>query len=430
MADLAYTDGDWLGETPKNWPILPAKSLFSNPVERNYTDDIHLTPSQKYGVLPQTEYMEVTGNRVVLNLSGADNMRHVETGDFVSHLRSFQGGLEYSPFRGKVSSAYTVLRPRREIEPRFYKYLFKSGRYVQGLATTTEQLRDGQSIRYEQFALLRLPYPPLEEQKTIADFLDQELHRVDSLTEKQAMLVRRLRERKNALLKEHVLGIDSSSRASNSHQKEWLAGVPENWQITKIRREFSLTLGKTLNAAANSGDIETPYLRAGNIQESGIDLSETKTIAATAKERADLKLIEGDVVVVEGGAGYGRSDVLEQPLVGWIFQNHVIRARSQGSVPPEYLDYYIKYLRSIGHFEKLSSYATIPSISSEALGQISIPKPPVDVSRQIIKILQQEFREHDALITKSQRLIEILSERRAALISAAVTGKIDVRGKN
>ena len=430
MANLQYPQDSWIGAVPAEWAILPAKALFSNPVERNHPEDVHLTPSQKHGVIPQAEYMEITGSRVVLNLSGADNMRHVEPGDYISHLRSFQGGLEYSAFKGKVSSAYTVLRPKRAIDPRFYKFLFKSSRYIQGLSTTTEQLRDGQSIRYEQFALLPLPYPPLEHQKAIADFLDAELAGMDNLTQKQLELIARLRERKNALIKEKILGLTNSSAASTGGNFDWLTGIPSEWPITKIGREFTLTLGKTLNAATNQGERIVPYLRAGNIQDTGIDLSEVKTIAVTAKEMHDLTLNTGDVVVVEGGAGFGRSDILTSPLDGWVFQNHVIRARALGTTPPEYLDLYIKYLRSIGHFEKLSAYATIPSISSESLGKIPIPKPPREVAKEIANSLNNGLKKHDELIGKSSQLIQALQERRAALISGAVTGKIDVRGKN
>ena len=125
--DYADSGVDWLGKLPVAWPVVPAKAVFGERKSRSNAEDTHLTPSQTYGVLPQAEYMEISGNRVVLNLSGADNMRHVEAGDYVSHLRSFQGGLEYSSLRGKVSAAYTVLSPRGSVDSIYFKYLFKSG---------------------------------------------------------------------------------------------------------------------------------------------------------------------------------------------------------------------------------------------------------------------------------------------------------------
>lgn len=330
--------------------------------------------------------------------------------------------------RGMITSAYTSYEVNKNVaDPGFLEYLFVNIDNFKRYRPFYSGLRN--TIPKGALLGTKVSLPPVEEQQAIADFLDRELTRIDTLTAKQESLIQHLEERKNALLKMRVLDIDPTQSTQKTHQKDWLTGVPASWLITKIGREFSLALGKTLNAATNNGDVETPYLRAGNVQDYGIDLSEVKTISATHKERAELSLLQGDVVVVEGGAGYGRSDVLSEPLVGWIFQNHVIRARSRGSISSQYLDFYIKYLRSIGHFEKLSAYATIPSISSEALGQISIPKPPVDASKNLVKRLRQEFAEHDALIDKSLRLIEILTERRSALVSAAVTGKIDVWGR-
>lgn len=178
----------WLGSVPTAWEIVPARALFGERKGRSAVSDVHLTPSQKYGVLPQEEYMKITGNKVVLNLTGADNMRHVEAGDYVSHLRSFQGGLEYAGIPGKVSAAYTVLKPKVTLDSRFFRYLFKSDLYVQALQTTTDQLRDGQSIRYPQFSQISLPQPPLEEQRAIADYLDRETAQIDAFIAKNENL--------------------------------------------------------------------------------------------------------------------------------------------------------------------------------------------------------------------------------------------------
>jgi type I restriction enzyme S subunit len=189
----------WLPALPVGWQILPAKALFSERSNPSLATDEHLTPSQKYGVVSQSDYMETTGSRVVLNLTGADNMKHVEPGDFVIHLRSFQGGLERSMLRGKASQAYTVLRPRQLVQGSFFKYLLKSDRYVQSLRVIVNQLRDGQSIRYQDFSRIPLPLPPGKEQVRIADFLDRETAKIDDLIEKQQGLMSGLLERRTAI---------------------------------------------------------------------------------------------------------------------------------------------------------------------------------------------------------------------------------------
>ena len=120
----------WLGVVPNDWDIVRPKVIFRDRREKSTSIDTHLTPSQKYGLLPQKEYMELSGSRVVLNLTGSDNMKHVEAGDFVIHLRSFQGGIEYSPYSGKVSNAYTILEPSSRIYFGYFKHVLKSTGFI------------------------------------------------------------------------------------------------------------------------------------------------------------------------------------------------------------------------------------------------------------------------------------------------------------
>lgn len=194
----------WIGKISSNWDVRPAKSVFALRNEASRENDEHLTPSQVYGVLPQVKYMEISGNRVVLKLGDTDNMKHVEPGDFVSHLRSFQGGLELSTYPGKVSGAYTVLKFREKQCPGYWRYLLKSDLYVQALQTTTDQLRDGQTIRMKELALVPLPMLTLDEQKEIEAYLDTRVALIDSIT--RVPLVEILKERRQALISAAVMG--------------------------------------------------------------------------------------------------------------------------------------------------------------------------------------------------------------------------------
>ena len=231
---------DWLPALPSGWAAVPAKSLFSLRSEKSRPDDVHLTPSQKYGVIPQSEYMEITGSRVVLNLVGADNMKHVEPGDFVIHLRSFQGGVEFNQHRGKVSAAYTVLTPTPLAEPRFFRWLLKSERYIQALQVSVDQLRDGQSIRYGDFAKIDLPLAPPDVQRRIADYLDRETATIDALIERQASLKTKLMEFREQLISHLTAeGLDAGVELVETGA-DWLTQVPRHWQIVSARRLFTL----------------------------------------------------------------------------------------------------------------------------------------------------------------------------------------------
>lgn len=404
MANLQYTDDNWLGETPPAWPVVPAKTLFSNPVERNHGDDIHLTPSQKYGVLPQVEYMEITGNRVVLNLSSADTMRHVEPGDFVSHLRSFQGGLEYSPYRGKVSAAYTVLRPKLQIEPRFYKYLFKSSRYVQGLATTTEQLRDGQSIRYEQFALLRLPYPPLEAQKAIADFLDRELEIIDALVKAQGNLLDTLAIRRKSLINEIILGKRPAGMQGDSNK----------WPT------------KRLGMAARIIEAKGSSSYAISLENISAHLGELSNEPDLVEQVEGTPFRKGDVLFGKLRPYLGKVVVADSDGVA-VGDIHVYRS---SELIPEFLKYWLLAPSTLDQINSATYGTKMPRANWDQIKGLTVHCPDLETQKKIVRLLDESMEKDKNLIESVSRSSQLLSDRRAALISAAVTGKIDVRGKN
>lgn len=425
---MQHSGVKWLGEVPDHWEIVPLKRAFTR-VRRAAKDDAGIVTAFRDGQVTLRSNRRSDGYTEADDHSGYQG---IIPGDLAIHsMDAFAGAVGVSDSQGMSSPVLSVCAAQGGNDPRYMAYqlrLMSARGWIEALSRSVRERTS--EFRWAEAGNQKIALPPVAEQTAIAAFLDNELARIDSLIDKQHDLIARLKERKNALLKMRILGLGRSSSTSRMTEHEWLAGIPADWKITKIGREFSLTLGKTLNAATNQGQVIVPYLRAGNVQDSGIDLQEVKTIGVTEKEMTDLALLRGDVVVVEGGAGFGRSDVLIDTLDGWVFQNHVIRARSRGTVTPEYLDFYIKYLRSIGHFEKLSAYATIPSISSDALGRIPIPKPPKEVATELVQSLTNDLRTHDTLIAKSFELIAGLQARRSALVSNAVTGKIDVRGEN
>ena len=411
---------DWLGEIPADWDVLPARALFRNPSEPSKPDDIHLTPSQKYGVLPQSEYMEISGSRVVLNLSGSEQMRHVAAGDFISHLRSFQGGLEYSQFEGKVSNAYTVLRPRRSLVAGYFKHLFKSTMYVQGLQTTTDQLRDGQSIRFKQLSLLALPEPPLEEQRRIADFLDRETAKIDALIAKQEQLITTLDERRGAVISRAVTRGIVEGRPLRESGVEWLGEIPVEWEVRPLWAVADFSTGwtpPTGNDNFYTGDI--PWV---NISDLG-----PRTVVETSKHLSSEAVSE---------------QRLRKTLSGQLMFSFKL---SIGQVSFAGMDCYTnEAIASFGSSKQLDlSFAfymfpiAIPENASEniygakmlnarRIKSARIILPPLREQKQISDFLDRETNQIDESKSQAIRMKGLLLERRQALISAAVTGKLEV----
>lgn len=400
----------WLREVNPEWSVVPASVIFQERSEKSLPGDVHLTPSQKLGVIPQDEYVERTGAQVVRNRLGADTMKHVEPGDFISHLRSFQGGLEHSKLAGKVSSAYTVIAPRRSIDEGFYRYLFKSSLFIEGLGNVTDQLRDGQTINFARFSLFALPLPPLATQRAIADYLDRETGEIDSMSADLDEMEALLRERRATAIGRHLNG----------------AGAP----LAPIATMATVTLGKMVQPASkNPDEIEAPYLRAAHVPAPGtLDLTvEPKMMWFTPAELTHLTVECGDVVIVEGGAGYGRAALVSDALDGWGFQNSIVRVRARRDIAcGEYIAYALQHAQAEGQIQILVSTATLPHFTAEKVERFRLPLPSLDEQRRIAEQIDRETAEIDSMLADIVELRDLLAERRAAVIAAAVTGQIDV----
>lgn len=197
----------WIGKVPAKWRVENPKYHFTQRQERATKEMVQLTASQKYGVVTQAEYMELTGARVVVVQKDFDILKKVCAGDFIIHMRSFQGGLEYSMKTGSISSAYVMLIPKESIvEPRYYRWFFKSSAYIDALSSTSNLVRDGQAMRWANFIQLPITIPPADEQTQIADFLDAKCAEINSIIASKKAQLETLDAYKKSLIFEYVTG--------------------------------------------------------------------------------------------------------------------------------------------------------------------------------------------------------------------------------
>ena len=180
------------------WKKQGAGEIFKSVTKKGFVDEELLSATQDRGMIPRT----MLEGRVTMPTSGTDGFKLVEVGDFVISLRSFQGGLEYSYYRGLVSPAYTVLKPKKPINEEFYKQYFKSYDFVGHLAIAVIGIRDGKQISYDDFCTVKVPYLSIEEQTAIAQVLqaaDKEISLLKAKAEK-------LREQKKGLKQQLLTG--------------------------------------------------------------------------------------------------------------------------------------------------------------------------------------------------------------------------------
>lgn len=197
----------WCPLIPIHWKYANPKALFTQRLDRAYPGDKQLTASQEYGVIYQDEYMELTGTIIVTVMKDFSILKHVEPNDFVISMRSFQGGLEYSERRGSISSAYVMLIPNNEyVYPPFYRWFFKSSKYINAIQSTSNLVRDGQAMRYANFAQVPLFIIPLDEQKQISEYLDEKVRKIDEILKSKNNQLEILAEYKKSLIYEYVTG--------------------------------------------------------------------------------------------------------------------------------------------------------------------------------------------------------------------------------
>jgi type I restriction enzyme, S subunit len=180
------------------WKKLGAGEIFKSITKKGFADEELLSATQDRGMIPRT----MLEGRVTMPTTGTEGFKLVEIGDFVISLRSFQGGLEYSYYRGLVSPAYTVLKPKKELNEEFYKQYFKSYEFIGRLATAVIGIRDGKQISYDDFCIVKIPCPSIEEQTAIAQVLqaaDKEISLLKAKAEK-------LREQKKGLMQVLLTG--------------------------------------------------------------------------------------------------------------------------------------------------------------------------------------------------------------------------------
>lgn len=414
----------WLGKIPAHWDVVQSRRMFDERKEKARPGDVLLTASQKYGMIPQSKFVELEGRRVVEINKGANSLIHVEAGDFVISLRSFQGGLEFSRTAGSITFHYVPIHAVKGVHEPFFAHLFKSSTYIQALRATANLIRDGQDMRFSHFAQVSLPVVPMKEQVAIADHLDRETARIDNLISRKTRFIELLAEKRQALITYVVTkGLNPKAKMKNSGV-EWIGQVPEHWSVCKINYRFSIELGKMLDEKRNVGLHPVKYLRNQDVQWAGINADGLPEMDISPVELERYTAKSGDLLVCEGG-DVGRAAIWNGEPIGYQKALHRLRPRSEDSV--EYMRFALMSAKFSGAFEEGDTKSTISHLPAEKFRTFKFPFPPVDEQESIVQNLKEKTAQIDALVAKTECSLELLREHRAALISAAVTGKIDLR---
>ena len=419
----------WLGHLPTHWSLKPFWALYRRTKRTGFPGEQLLSVYRDYGVIRKAD-RDDNFNNPSEDLS---TYQLVEPTDLaMNKMKAWQGSLGVSQYRGIVSPAYFVFRSVHDDNPRYLHYLFRSPPYASAFMTISKGIRINQwDIDPQQLSQLLVPIPPLPEQAAIVDFLDRETGKIDALVQAQRRLIELLREKRQTVISQAVTkGLDPVVPMKGSGV-EWLGEVPEHWSVAPLKCVATLQTGVAKGRDFSDRDsVPVPYLRVANVQDGYFDLNDISMIELPAQEIARYTLLPGDVLMNEGGDydKLGRGGVWAGQIANCVHQNHVFAVRPFG-VSSEWLNIITGAEYARFFFMGRSKQSTnLASISSTNLMQLPVTIPPRDEQAEILAYLDELVTGLDGLATEANSAIELLQERRAALISAAVTGRIDVRG--
>lgn len=327
--------------------------------------------------------------------------------------------------RGAVSSTTALITPK-SVDPAFFFWACK-GQEDRVRAETV-----GMGIPHvngDFLANLHIQLPSLNQQRAIADYLDRETTRLDALVAEKERLLELLAEKRRALITRAVTrGLDPNIPLRDSGVS-WLGEIPAHWRVTRLKFVASVQTGIALGKSfGNKPTKEFPYLRVANVQDGYLDLTEVKSISVPSKEASLCRLRAGDVLMNEGGDAdkLGRGAIWTGQINPCLHQNHVFAVRPR-RVSPDWLNSYTSSEVAKAYFESRAKQATnLASISASNLSEMPLLKPPNQEQKCIVDHIAHHTAKIDSVRKSTEHTIALLKERRSALITAAVTGQINV----
>ncbi|MBB4817776.1 type I restriction enzyme S subunit [Pseudomonas alcaligenes] len=417
---------EWLGEVPAHWKEKPFFSLVSERCESNAGMKHENLLSLSYGRIVNKDINALDG----LLPASFETYQVVHPGDIVFRLTDLQNdkrSLRSAIVRetGIITSAY-LAGICRGIFPEFASFLFRAYDTIKVFYSMGGGLR--QSMKYSDMKWLPVWLPDWQEQTQIARFLDHETTRIDALIEEQQRLIELLKEKRQAVISHAVTkGLDPTVPMKDSGV-EWLGEVPAHWEVTKFKWPLRTASGGT----PPSNDRETyydggiPWLRSLDLTDDLITEYEV-TVTQRAVEETACKVVPKSSVLIAmyGGDGtIGKNGLLTFDSA---INQAICAFLPSDRCAPEYLHRYIQFYRPYWMIGAESSRKD-PNIGQDRIGDHFLVLPPPQEQSEIVAFLGVELLKFSALIKEAQAGVEFLQERRSALISAAVTGKIDVRG--
>ncbi|MEV7093278.1 restriction endonuclease subunit S [Amycolatopsis sp. NPDC051045] len=360
--------------------------------------------------------------------------QEIRPGDLVFHaLDGFAGAVGVSDSHGNASPVYHVCESVADDDltylARLLRHLGTSG----FLATQAPNVRE-RSVDFRNwstFARIPLALPPADEQRAIAGYLDRETARIDTLIEEQQRLIEMLRGRRKALVEMAVFsGLEGAPMKNNA--EPWLPQTPSHWRVMQLGFMSDTVAGYAFPSDGFSADeAHVRLLRGVNVKPGKINWTDTVYWDVEAAAIPSEFVLEvGDLVFGMDrpfvGGGVRVAAISDDDLPALLLQR-VMRIRANDEAGRGYMHYVMSTDAFFNYLQPLFTGVSVPHVSEWQVRKFKMPFPPLGEQKSIAAYLDKQTAKIDALIEETERFVELARERRSALITAAVTGQIDVR---
>ena len=424
---------EWLGELPAHWNVVRTKLIFdlvTEPAPVGNSEEL-LSVYTSIGVKPRKE-LEARGNKA----SSTDNYWRVEKGDIiVNKLLAWMGAIGISEYNGVTSPAYDILRPIDNVNPYFYNFLFRNPISSREFKRHSRGIMDMRlRLYFTRLGDIKLPYPPIDEQKKIVEFLKFKLVKINRFIQKKKQLIKLLNEQKATIINQAVTkGLDPNAKMQNSGI-EWLGETPEHWEVTPLK--YLLKVNGLIRGPFGSALKTDFFVKSGykvyeqkNAIYKDLTLGTSYIDESKFKELKRFEVFEGDFLMSCSGTIGKLHKVKGEFEKGIINQAMMIMRIKEEKLIMDYFYWLFEseYIKSV-ILDSSKGSAMKNLVGINEFKSLIIPIPNIKEQEEIILYLNKETDIINTTISKIEKELALTEEYKTALIAEAVTGKIDVRG--
>lgn len=426
MREMKDSGIAWIGAMPRAWKMNTIAQIFLQVKCKNTGLQEKNLLSLSYGKVKRKSIDTVEG----LLPESFDGYNIIEKDDIVLRLTDLQNDhtslrVGLAEERGIITSAYLTIRNRSNFCPKYLYYYLHSFDIAKGFYGMGAGVRQG--LNWDGIKWLKILAPSVPEQERIAAFLDAECAEIDTVLEKTRASIEEYKKLKQAVITQAVTKGIRGDRPMKGSGIEWIGEIPAGIPISRVGLHFDIVLGKMLcSAPVDDNYTLESYYCAADVHFEGLSNGEKKKMWFSPDEKEQYCVKNGDLLVVEGGAGAGGCAIAASTDVPIYIQNSIMIVRSKGISNIRYLRYLLECLVKKGYIDVVCNKATIPHFTKDKLANVPFIVFSQSEQEEIAEYLNGKCAGIDALIVKKQQYLTEIENYKKSLIYEYVTGKKEV----